>query len=111
MRSSTPCVTARAAWTQDRASLDELAAAVGIDATMIVTERFLARMNVAWTVPTASRGGLPGRPPVTVPGHDGVFVAGDWVGPVGLLSDATAASAVSAAHEARSCATTLAGAR
>ena len=36
-----------------------------------------------------------------MPGHDGVFVAGDWVGPVGLLSDATAASAVSAAHEAR----------
>ena len=75
-------------------------------------DRALPRaMNVAWTVPTASRRGLPGRPPVTVPGHDGVFVAGDWVGPVGLLSDATAASAVSAAHAARSCATTLAGAR
>ena len=95
----------------DRGSLDELVAGVGINASMIVTERFLARMTVAWTVPTASRGGLPGRPPVTVPGHDGVFVAGDWVGPVGLLSDATAASAVSAAHAARSCATALAGAR
>jgi hypothetical protein len=93
------------------AALDELAAAVGIDATMIVTERFLARMNVAWTVPTPSRGGLPGRPSVAVPDHDGAFVAGDWVGPVGLLSDAAAASAVSAAGAARSCATALAGAR
>ncbi len=95
----------------DRASLDELVAGVGIDASTIVTERFLAHMNVAWTVPTPSRGGLPGRPPVTVPSHDGVFVAGDWVGPVGLLSDATAASAVSAATAARAARRSLAGAR
>jgi phytoene dehydrogenase-like protein len=95
----------------DRAALDELATAAGIDASMVVTERFLARMNVAWTVPTASRGGLPGRPSIAVPGHDAVFVAGDWVGPEGLLSEAVAASGVSAANAARACASALAGAR
>lgn len=95
----------------DRTALDELAAAAGVDASIVVTERFLARMNVAYTVPTPSQGGLRGRPSIAVPGHDALFVAGDWVGPEGLLSDAAAASAVTAANAARACASALAGAR
>jgi hypothetical protein len=68
-------------------------------------------MHVAWTVPTASRGGLHGRPQALVPQHDRVFVAGDWVGPVGLLGDAAMASGAAAAVAARSCVTQLAAAR
>ncbi len=35
--------------------------------------------------PTAAHGGLRGRPDARVPRHERVFVAGDWVGPVGML--------------------------
>jgi hypothetical protein len=53
---------------------------------------------------------LEGRTPVTAPGEGNVFLAGDWVGSEGLLSDATAASAQEAAKEALSL-LTLVGAR
>ena len=95
----------------DRATLTELAAGAGIASDTIVEQRFLARMHVAWTVPTSARGGLPGRPAARVPGHDRVFVAGDWVGAVGLLADAAIASGAAAATAARSCVTPLAAAR
>ena len=55
--------------------------------------RFLPRMVVVSAMATAERGGLPGRPPVTVPGRPDVVVAGDWVGPTGHLVDASIASA------------------
>ena len=60
-----------------------------------MTERFLHRMVVAtlhrgrarvWPDDRRSRRGAPG-----------VFVAGDWVGPIGMLSDASFASAEAAA--------------
>jgi hypothetical protein len=38
---------------------------------------------------TAARGGLAGRPGPAVPGEPRLFVAGDWVGPEGLLADAS----------------------
>ncbi|HTZ10385.1 MAG TPA: hypothetical protein VMB72_15035, partial [Acidimicrobiales bacterium] len=53
--------------------------------------------------------GLAGRPPVAVPGRPGVFVAGDWVGPVGLLADAALDSG-RAAGEAAALALSGAGA-
>lgn len=40
------------------------------------------------------------RPPVSVPGAPGLFIAGDWVGPEGLIADAAAASAAAAARAA-----------
>lgn len=40
------------------------------------------------------------RPPAAVPGAPGLFVAGDWVGPEGLIADAAAASAAAAAEAA-----------
>jgi len=82
---------------QDRAELEAHAAVAGIDLAQAEAARFLARMVVAHSQPTATRGGLPGRPDAAVPGIDGVFVAGDWIGPRGLLADAVLASAEDAA--------------
>jgi phytoene dehydrogenase-like protein len=82
---------------------DELVALrrrAGIADADVLDERFLRRMTVAHAMPLARRGGLAGRPPVTAPGRGNVFLAGDWVGPVGMLSDASAASAQHAAREA-----------
>jgi hypothetical protein len=38
------------------------------------------------------------RPGVVLPDAPGVFIAGDWVGEEGMISDASAASAVQAAR-------------
>ena len=42
--------------------------------------------------------GLGGRPGPEVPGVPGLYVVGDWVGPEGVLSDASLASAKSASQ-------------
>lgn len=84
---------------QDRPELEALAGLVGIGEADIVTRRFLHSMVVTHGLPQAGDG-LPGRPGVDVPGLAGAFVAGDWVGPVGLLADASLASAEAAAHAA-----------
>lgn len=57
-----------------------------------VYERFLPEMVVAGWLPTAESGGLAGRPSTAVPGLRNLFVAGDWVGAEGMLSDAAFAS-------------------
>ena len=75
------------------AELLRLAARAGITAEHIVEQRSLHRMTVAGALPTAALGGLPGRPAATASGVDGVFLAGDWVGPRGHLLDASLASA------------------
>jgi hypothetical protein len=62
--------------------------------------RYLPRMTTVTAIPTPQTGGLPGRPGVALPGHAGAFVAGDWVGPEGLLLDAAVSSAVAAARAA-----------
>jgi hypothetical protein len=49
-------------------------------------------MVVAGGLPTPAGGGLAGRPGIEVAAHRGVFVAGDWVGPAGLLADGAFAS-------------------
>lgn len=76
----------------DRAQLWALAARAGVDRADVVVERFLHRMVVAHSLPRPGAG-LAGRPPVAVAGHPSVYVAGDWVGPEGLLADASLASA------------------
>ena len=68
----------------------------GVTDDDIVMERYLHRSTVTWGMPLASKGGLRGRPGVTVEGMNGCFIAGDWVGPSGLLADAAAHSANSA---------------
>jgi phytoene dehydrogenase-like protein len=84
----------------DRPNLEALAHRAGIDDADIVTQRFLHRMVVAHRLPQPGLG-LRGRPPVQVQGMRGVFVAGDWVGPVGLLADASLVSAEAAAVAAK----------
>jgi phytoene dehydrogenase-like protein len=64
----------------------------------VVTERFLRKMTVTHAITTPDRNGLAGRYPHAVPDRDGVFVAGDWVGSVGHLSDAAVASAAEVAR-------------
>lgn len=59
----------------------------------LVERRFLPRMVAASAIPTAAQGGLAGRPGPQVPGAEGVYVAGDWVGDEALLADASFASA------------------
>jgi hypothetical protein len=82
----------------DRADLSAHAAAAGIALDEVAAQRFLARMTVAHSVPTPERGGLAGRPPVSISDAEGVFLAGDWVGARGQLADASVAAAEEAAE-------------
>lgn len=59
----------------------------------LVAKRFLPRMLVANAVVTPA-----GRPGPVVPEHPNLFVAGDWVGPHGMLADTSLASARDAAN-------------
>jgi phytoene dehydrogenase-like protein len=77
---------------QDRPLLERYLAEAGVAPSDVVTSRFLARLTVAGAAPVATAGGLPARPPVTASGTPGVFIAGDWVGPDGLIGDAALAS-------------------
>ena len=56
-------------------------------------------MTVSHSLPLACEDGLAGRPAVSAAGHPNVFLAGDWVGPEGLLADASAASAAVIARQ------------
>ena len=60
----------------------------------------LPAIVVAHDHPQAALGGLAGRPAVQLPETPRLFIAGDWVGPEGLLSDAAAASGLAAAQAA-----------
>lgn len=66
----------------------------------VVHRRFLPTVTVSHAVLSADTGGFAGRPDGRVPGMANVFLAGDWVGPVGQLADAAVASGVSAARNA-----------
>lgn len=72
----------------------------GVGDEDVVESRSLHRMTPVTSMPTASRGGLAGRPKATDSGHPNVFLAGDWVGPIGHLADASLASAETAATAA-----------
>lgn len=75
----------------DRAQLEEFAAMAGITTGDVAISRFLPKMTVATALPAVGTG-LAGRPPVAVEEMPGLFVAGDWAGPTGWLSDASLAS-------------------
>ncbi|HYI61380.1 MAG TPA: FAD-dependent oxidoreductase [Acidimicrobiales bacterium] len=91
-----------------RARLRALATLAGVADADVVEERFLARMLVSGGLPAATGGGLAGRPAVDGAGPPGVLLAGDWVGPEGLLADAALASAVEAGRRAAARSGTLA---
>ncbi|MBO0731692.1 MAG: hypothetical protein J2P57_20705, partial [Acidimicrobiaceae bacterium] len=75
----------------DRAELRRYAGLAGITDDQIVEERFLADMVVTHVLPSLERS-LAGRPDVTSSGAEGVYLAGDWVGPTGWLTDAAMSS-------------------
>jgi hypothetical protein len=74
-----------------RAELAEHARLAGIDPDGSEESRYLHEMVACSAMPVPERGGLRGRPPITTD-TPGVFVAGDWVGSVGHLADASLAS-------------------
>jgi phytoene dehydrogenase-like protein len=59
----------------------------------VLVRRYLPSMVSSNALATASGGGLTGRAGPRVPGADGLFVVGDWVGQEGMLLDAALASA------------------
>ncbi|MGH6987958.1 MAG: phytoene desaturase family protein [Caulobacteraceae bacterium] len=71
---------------------------------LVVARQRLVGIVVAHDYPQAQRGGLAGRPAIGVPEDRRIFVAGDWVGAEGLLSDAAAASGTAAGRSAAACA-------
>jgi phytoene dehydrogenase-like protein len=75
----------------DRAELWEHARVAGVQDDDVVEQRFLARMVTNHAVPVPGSG-LAGRPSIAAAGIPGVYLAGEWVGPDGLLADAALAS-------------------
>jgi phytoene dehydrogenase-like protein len=66
----------------------------------VVTRKLMRELVVTHDLPQAARGGLAGRTPGQVTGIANLWLAGDWVGPEGMLVDASFASARAAARGA-----------
>ena len=71
----------------------------------VVDVRYGRRLVVAHGRPLPGSG-FAGRPPVAVPDVPGLFVAGDWVGAEGLLTDTVLASGRAAGRAAAQATTT-----
>jgi phytoene dehydrogenase-like protein len=65
---------------------------------VLVRRQYLPRIEAVGALPTAREGGFAGRPGPRVPGIEGLYLAGDWIGPEGFLVDASVASARRAAE-------------
>lgn len=89
----------RRAPAEGRAELEAHARLAGIEPDAADEARYLHRQVACPAMPTPGHGGLAGRPGVAT-GLEGVLVAGDWVGPVGHLTDAALASGERAGREA-----------
>jgi len=61
-------------------------------------QRFLPRMVAVSSIPSPVDGGLAGRP--AIERGEGLYLAGDWLGPEGWLSDAAISSGAAAAAAA-----------
>lgn len=66
--------------------------------TEVIEQSFLPHMVPSNAIVQAAQGGLTGRPGLAIPGVRNLYVAGDWVGAEGQLSDSCFASAREAAH-------------
>ncbi|HEV3142184.1 MAG TPA: FAD-dependent oxidoreductase, partial [Vicinamibacterales bacterium] len=66
----------------------------------VAFKQYLPNLTVTHAELAADRGGINGRPQVRLDAFDNVFIAGDWVGRRGQLSDGAAASAADAAGAA-----------
>jgi hypothetical protein len=81
---------------QPRAELESMADAVQPGWRKQATlQRFLPRMVAVSAIPSAAGGGLAGRP--AVDRGEGLYLAGDWLGPEGWLVDAAISSGAAAA--------------
>jgi len=67
---------------------------------VVVTRKLLRDVVVTHDLPQAARGGLRGRTPGQVTGVANLWLAGDWIGPEGMLVDGVFASARLAARAA-----------
>jgi phytoene dehydrogenase-like protein len=84
---------------EPRAALEELADTVQPGwREQVIFERFLPRMVAVSAISTPGGGGLGGRP--AVDRGDGLYLAGDWIGPEGWLVDSAIASGGAAAAAA-----------
>jgi phytoene dehydrogenase-like protein len=84
---------------ESRSVLEELADTVQPGwREQAIFERFLPRMVAVSAIPTPASGGLGGRPKVDR--GDGLYLAGDWIGPEGWLVDSAIASGAAAAAAA-----------
>jgi 2-polyprenyl-6-methoxyphenol hydroxylase-like FAD-dependent oxidoreductase len=84
---------------EDRPQLWSLAERCGVSERDVVVQRFLHEMTVCHALPQPGKG-LSGRPGIAAADRPGVFLAGDWVGPVGLLADAALSSGEAAGRAA-----------
>lgn len=65
---------------------------------LVVKQRFLPNMIASYAfIDQDSKGVMGDRPDMKVPGVDNLYIIGDWVGPEGMLADASFASAKSVA--------------
>jgi Sigma-70 region 2 len=85
----------------DRAAVAQPAAWLTTVVTDVMVQRFLHRMVVVNCLPPPEQG-LAGRAPVGIADCPGLFVAGDWVGPEGSLSDGSLVSGEQAGRLAAS---------
>ncbi|MDQ4078816.1 MAG: hypothetical protein M3220_21560, partial [Chloroflexota bacterium] len=84
---------------QDEHELEELLDKVQPGWRDVLVKRvYLPRIEAVGLLPTAHSGGLAGRPTAEAARLPGLYLAGDWVGPEGFLSDASFASARAAAR-------------
>ncbi len=83
-----------------RGELEDHARLAGIEPDDAEEARYRHRMVSAGALPTPETGGLAGRPGVPSAGLDGVFVAGDWLGPGAHLADAALATGEEAGRRA-----------
>jgi len=65
---------------------------LGLADADVIDERYMHRLVVTNGQPLASTGGMDGRPAVDGDDRPGAFIAGDWVGPDGLLADSSLVS-------------------
>ncbi|MGY6499733.1 MAG: NAD(P)-binding protein [Acidimicrobiales bacterium] len=79
-----------------RSDLDSLLHDSGVAAHRVEVARYLHRMTVCSALPLAEHGGMAGRPAATDTGSSRLLVAGDWVGPIGHLADASISSGAAA---------------
>src|SRR5258706_6728514 len=63
----------------------------------IVFKQYMPSLTVMNAEATAAHAGMAGRPASRLPAFDNGWIAGDWVGPRGQLSEAAAATATDAA--------------